>query len=56
MKKLSKKLSLNKETIASLSNDQLLGVKGGGHTNGAGYSRRNPTKCATTGVTKCRPR
>lgn len=54
MKKITKKLSLNTETISKLQSDEMLRIKGGFTSIGACcHSRNNPTDCATTGRTSC---
>lgn len=51
MKKLSKKLSLNKETLATLDHLEMNNVKGGGilSIGKKCHSNNNPTDCATAG-------
>ncbi len=54
MKKVTKKLSLNTETISKLQSKEMLKIKGGILSIGACcHSRNNPTDCATTGVSSC---
>ena len=54
MKKLSKKLSLNKEVIAELDSDAMRNVRGGNDApitsiGAKCHSRNNPTDCKTAG-------
>ncbi len=51
MKKLNKKLTLNKETIASLNNEQMYGIKGG-LVEMAGKTKRKKPPCWYTEVTQ----
>lgn len=50
MKKLSKKISLNKETMSVLNNTQMNQMGGGFLSIGrVCHSNNHPTDCATTG-------
>ncbi len=48
MKKKVKKLSLNKETVRSLTDDELRGVAGADHTHGHCTNFTCPATCAET--------
>jgi hypothetical protein len=57
MKKITRKLSLNTETVSKLQSDEMLKLRGGAEAifsiGKCCHSRNNPTDCATTGVTSC---